>query len=151
MEQLKTTQYVSDNDANYDILDDDYRTKGVIKLANGTIISLHTILIQTSKLLTIKPKVINKHIAPIKSIRGKSVFNVLLTVYCRPNCTIAKLTDYVWSDDRIVKKCLLYLVHLGLVTESKRPRKMPIGCYVVDNTYRITNKGRKVLRDITGM
>lgn len=140
---------ISENDL--DASEAGYRTDGVVNLANGTIMSAHTLLILTSKILTTRPEHINKHIPPVNSIRGKSTFNVLITINCRPSCTISKLAKYVWSDQRIIKKCVIRLLELDMIQRVKRPRKMPIGPYVMDDTYRTTGKGRNALRKIISM
>jgi len=134
-----------------DLIDEEYRAQGVVTLANGTVMSLHTLLIITSKLIGTPPSKINKHIPPVKSIRGRTCFQLLITVNCRPNCTANKLKNYVGSDSRVINKVIDRLLLLGFIQHTRRPRKMPIGAFVIDDTYRITSKGRSVLRKITGM
>ena len=82
---------------------------------------------------------------------SKSLFALLMVVYRYPLRTMSSLHEIALMHNVSVTKNLLILIDLGYIQAEHKPRRIILfNTYTVDNVYRITRKGVKVLSAITG-
>ena len=96
-------------------------------------------------------KKLYKHFPLLVNRSSKTLYMTLCSIYAHPLRTMQNLVNISFGNYKTLHRNINILIDMGLVQVEKKPRKIVIyDAYVTDDVYRITTKGVRVLKDITG-
>lgn len=114
--------------------------------------SLHDSLFITGNTINPKKELLYKYFPLVIGRGTKAIYHLLMAVFCNPLRTVNGLTEIILSNHVTIQKNLQLLIDMGYVQRENKPRLiMMLNSYTVDEVYRITKKGVKVLGCITGL
>ncbi len=112
-------------------------------------ILLNRMLLLACRLNSISPVLIDQYIPRKYGLRNTFAFRCLMHIKAHPGLTKTGYSRLYSTCQQATCHSIDYLNSLGLVREIGKPRLIiPFQAYKIDRAYKVTLRGKKVVKDI---